>query len=75
MPIAGGMVDKFVRFIGIYLQSVASHTPQGLRLGLQPVALADWLNPVAARVQHDCVLKLNSCCVLSVMGKSLNKAC
>lgn len=44
----------------ISLQSMASHTPQGLRLGVHTLPLAAWLRAEPVSMWQDCVLQLTS---------------
>ena len=44
----------------INLHSVASQTPAGLRLGIHPVRVADYLEPHPAELIHSCAIQLIS---------------
>lgn len=57
----------------ISLQSIASHTPQGLRLGVHALPLAAWLNPVPVNVLLDCVLQLTSPLRLKQNGQIIKR--
>lgn len=53
----------------VSLQSIASYTPQGLRLGVHSLPLAVWLCPEPASVWQDCVLQLISPLRIKQKGK------
>lgn len=53
----------------INIQSVASQTPQGLRLGVHTLPLIAWLQPENAQLQHECVLQLTSPLRIKRQGK------
>ncbi|WP_414199736.1 CRISPR system precrRNA processing endoribonuclease RAMP protein Cas6 [Pseudomonas sp. F1_0610] len=59
--------------IPIRLHSLASRTPQGLRIGIHPMPLLDWLVTIPANVQHEVVLQLKTPLRIKHKGKILRQ--
>lgn len=57
----------------ITIQSLASHTPQGLRLGIHPTRLVDWLYPIEPQLNHLVALQLQTPLRVKYLNNLLTK--